>query len=115
LQAAEPLAKADLWLHGESLELVSVSINDRALSERDFRIDDNGMRVACCDEMAEPCVLKTVSRIRPQDNTRLEGLYRSKNLFCTRCEAEGFRRITWFLDRPDVMAIYRCTIEADRA
>src|SRR5690606_35813284 len=82
LQAAEPLAKADLWLHGESLELVSVSINDRALSERDFRIDDNGMRVACCDEMAEPFVLKTVSRIRPQDNTRLEGLYRSKNLFC---------------------------------
>ncbi|GAA3948742.1 aminopeptidase N [Allohahella marinimesophila] len=114
IQAAKAEAKADLWLHGESLELVSVTINGTRLTEQDFRIDENGMLITHRTEMAQPFVLETVSRIRPQDNTRLEGLYRSKNLFCTQCEAEGFRSITWFLDRPDVMATYRCTIEADR-
>ena len=58
--------------------------------------------------------LETVSRIRPQKNTRLEGLYASSNGFFTQCEAEGFRRITWFIDRPDVMARYTTTIHAGR-
>lgn len=114
IQPADASAASDLWLHGESLELISASLNGKRLSEDDFRIDENGMLVSYRDDMAQTFEFETVSRIRPQDNTRLEGLYRSKNLFCTQCEAEGFRRITWFLDRPDVMATYRCTIEADR-
>ena len=56
-----------------------------------------------------------MTRIVPQKNTKLEGLYATKNGFVTQCEAEGFRRITWFLDRPDVMARYTTTIHADKA
>ena len=59
--------------------------------------------------------LETVSRIVPQKNTRLEGLYATKHGFVTQCEAEGFRRITWFIDRPDVMARYMTTVHADAA
>merc|ERR1719199_1483795 len=58
--------------------------------------------------------LSVVTEIRPQDNTLLEGLYKSSGNFCTQCEAEGFRGITYFLDRPDVMATYRTRIEADK-
>src|ERR1019366_3275524 len=65
-------------------------------------------------EAPERFTLETVSRICPQKNTRLEGLYASANGFFTQCEAEGFRRITWFIDRPDVMARYTNTIHADR-
>ena len=62
----------------------------------------------------EGFVLRVVTEIRPQDNTLLEGLYKSSGNFCTQCEAEGFRGITYFLDRPDVMATYRTRIEADK-
>ena len=60
-------------------------------------------------------MLETAVRIHPESNTTLMGLYRSSGNFCTQCEAEGFRRITWFLDRPDVMSTYRVTITADEA
>src|SRR5690606_20484120 len=59
-------------------------------------------------------VLEIGTRINPKANTHLSGLYISNNVFCTQCEAEGFRRITYFPDRPDVMAVYRTTIRADR-
>ena len=58
--------------------------------------------------------MEVVTELRPQDNTFLEGLYRSGGMFCTQCEAEGFRAITCFLDRPDVLALYTTTIIADR-
>src|SRR5437773_7578180 len=57
--------------------------------------------------------LETVSRIVPQKNTKLEGLYATKHGFVTQCEAEGFRRITWYVDRPDVMARFTTTVRAD--
>src|SRR6185437_12722021 len=58
--------------------------------------------------------LEIETRIRPQDNTQLSGLYKSGGNFCTQCEPEGFRRITYFIDRPDVMARYTTTITADK-
>ncbi|ODU11033.1 MAG: aminopeptidase N, partial [Thiobacillus sp. SCN 64-35] len=64
--------------------------------------------------LADACVLETVVRIDPDHNTRLSGLYRSRDGYFTQCEAEGFRRITFFPDRPDVMAKFSCTVEADR-
>lgn len=62
----------------------------------------------------DTCVLQAVTRLRPQENTALEGLYRSGRTYCTQMEAEGFRRVTWFADRPDVLAVWTTTIVADR-
>ena len=66
-------------------------------------------------DVPDAFTLETVSRIVPQQNTKLEGLYATKHGFVTQCEAQGFRRITWFIDRPDVMARYRVTVHADKA
>src|SRR5690606_35410928 len=55
------------------------------------------------------------TRIKPQENTSLEGLYKSRVMFCTQCEAEGFRKITYYLDRPDVLSVFTTTVEAERA
>ncbi len=71
---------------------------------------DDSLAIAQCPEQ---CVLSCETRIRPQDNTSLEGLYKSHSMFCTQCEAEGFRKITYYLDRPDVMSVFTVTIEAD--
>ena len=65
-------------------------------------------------DVPERFTLETLSRIVPQKNTKLEGLYATKTGFVTQCEAEGFRRITWYIDRPDVMARYTTTIHADK-
>src|SRR5690606_39641260 len=64
--------------------------------------------------LPERCTLQISTRIFPQLNTKLEGLYKSNGIFCTQCEAEGFRRITYYLDRPDVMARFRTRLVADR-
>ena len=100
-----------LVLHGEELELRSVSLDGRVLSPREYHVDARSLRIDAPPARFE---LETVVRIRPQENTQLSGLYRSGGIFCTQCEAHGFRRITWFLDRPDVMARFRVTIDAER-
>ena len=61
-----------------------------------------------------PFELSTVVAVKPQENTQLSGLYKTSGNYCTQCEAVGFRRITYFLDRPDVMATYTCRVEADK-
>jgi aminopeptidase N len=99
-----------LVLQGELLELVSVAIDGVALPPEAYRVDQESLTIA---EVPARFALSTVVRTEPQNNTQLEGLYRSGRTFCTQCEAEGFRRITYFLDRPDVMARYTTTIEAD--
>ncbi len=101
-----------LVLHGDALELVSVALDGRVLGAGDYALTDTGLTIA-----APPpaFTLDIETRIDPAANTQLSGLYVSNNVFCTQCEAEGFRRITYFLDRPDVMATYRTTIRADRA
>ncbi|MFP5505010.1 MAG: aminopeptidase N [Gammaproteobacteria bacterium] len=103
---------APLVLHGERLELESLHLDGRALSGDDCRTDAEGLTI---DRVPDRFELRIVTRIRPQDNTELSGLYTSSGNFCTQCEAEGFRRITYFLDRPDVMARYTATLHADRA
>ena len=63
---------------------------------------------------ASEALLEIVVRIKPQENTLLEGLYKSGGMFSTQCEAEGFRGITYFFDRPDILTVYRVRIEADK-
>jgi aminopeptidase N len=109
-----PAASGDgeaLFLNGEGLELVSLALDGEPLAESGYQVDGEGLTI---HRVPSQFVLESEVRIRPQDNSALEGLYRSGSMFCTQCEAEGFRRITWFLDRPDVMARFITTIIANR-
>ena len=104
-----------LRLQGEELETLAIAIDGTPLPPQAWRIENN---VLCLEGLPAQCELRTTVRIHPASNTQLMGLYASGNseapgLF-TQCEAEGFRRITWFLDRPDVMSRYRVTLEAQR-
>ncbi len=100
-----------LRLDGEDLQLLSLAIDNAAIAPDHYEVDDESLTLHNVPDQFE---LHTVVRIHPESNTRLEGLYKSSGNFCTQCEAEGFRRITYFLDRPDVMAIYDVTIRADK-
>jgi aminopeptidase N len=100
-----------LHLYGEDLELLSVSMDGNALQSFEYTLEDDALIIEQCPDSM---VLDLVTRIKPQENTQLSGLYRSNHLFCTQCEAEGFRRITYFLDRPDVLATYTTRISADK-
>ena len=102
----------DLWLDGEDLKPVSFILDGKLLPESACNISEAGVRI---DAPPDEFVLETEVEIAPENNTALEGLYRSGNMFCTQCEAEGFRRITWYPDRPDVMACFTTTIEADKS
>ncbi len=96
-----------LVLDGDELELVSVSLDGKPV-----RHEVTAEKLTVPD-VPDAFTLETVSRIVPQKNTKLEGLYGTRHGFVTQCEAEGFRRITWFIDRPDVMAVYTTTVRAD--
>ncbi|MEE4299939.1 MAG: M1 family aminopeptidase, partial [Pseudomonadales bacterium] len=99
-----------LVLDGQDQELVSVFLDGEALSENRYAVDEESLTV---QDVPDSCELEVVSRIRPEENTALEGLYRSGGMYCTQCEAEGFRRITYYPDRPDVMARFTTTIVGD--
>src|SRR5688572_5550601 len=101
-------ASGALVLDGDELELVSVALNGKPV-----RHEVTAEKLTL-PEVPDSFTLETVTRIVPQKNTKLEGLYATRNGFVTQCEAQGFRRITWFIDRPDVMARYSTTIHADR-
>ena len=101
---------ADLVLNGgPGLTTQAISIDDRTLLNNEYQITDETLTLGGLPETFE---LKTEVCIRPQDNLALSGLYQSGGMFCTQCEAEGFRNITWYLDRPDVMSVFETTIEA---
>ena len=85
---------------------MSVALDGRALVPGEYELGEDSLAIAA---VPQHFTLETVSRIRPQQNKALEGLYASTNGYFTQCEAQGFRRITWFLDRPDVMARYTVT------
>ncbi len=102
---------APLVLDGEQLSLVELRIDGRPLAAHEFAIDGDTLSIPAAPERFE---LSTVSHIVPAANTSLSGLYVSNGNFFTQCEAEGFRRITWFPDRPDVMARYTVTLRAPR-
>jgi aminopeptidase N len=101
---------APLVLNGEELELLSLAIDGVALGAERYRLDDSGLQLG---EVPDRFTLEVATRIHPARNTALEGLYVSNDMFCTQCEAEGFRRITYYLDRSDVMARFRTRIVAD--
>jgi aminopeptidase N len=100
-----------LRLHGEHLKLTQAAIDGHALTPAEYRVDGEGLTL---HRVPDRFSLETRVEIHPNLNTALEGLYQSGDLLCTQCEAEGFRRITYFLDRPDVMARYTTTLIADR-
>ena len=107
--AADP--RAPLMLDGDELETLEVAIDGRRLAADRYAINDALMTIA---EVPDAFELRTVARIRPDANTKLSGLFRSADGYFTQCEAQGFRRITWFPDRPDVMSRYTVTIHAKR-
>jgi len=109
--AALAVEAPPLVLDGEDLETLEVRLDGEPLGEPRCHVADTALTV---ERPPERFVLETRVRIRPHENTHLSGLYRTSGNFCTQCEAMGFRRITWFLDRPDVMARYSTTITADK-
>jgi len=101
-----------LILDGQHLELISLTQDGTLLAADCYQVDTD--RLTLFNPPAE-FALEVVTCTRPQDNAALEGLYQSSGNFCTQCEAEGFRRITYFLDRPDVMTVFTTTLVADKA
>ena len=101
-----------LVLKGENLILESVSINDQKLSENIYKVTDQELIIF--NLPTDLFTLETNVKIFPKKNTQLMGLYQSRNNICTQCESEGFRRITYYLDRPDVMSYFTTTITADK-
>ena len=111
-----PEAKAEdavnLVLDGsKDLDTRSIAIDGRVLRSNEYQVDAAELSIF---EAPDAFELTTSVQIKPQDNTALEGLYKSGEMFCTQCEAEGFRNITWYLDRPDVMSKYTTTVVADK-
>ncbi len=103
---------APLVLDGDELTLRGIAIDGRDLGPGDYALSDESLTIAA---PPDAFTLTVETEINPAANTRLEGLYVSSGNFCTQCEAEGFRRITFFPDRPDVMSVYRVTMRADKA
>ena len=100
-----------LALDGQQLELLSVSLDDIELTAEDYQLSDSHLIL---HPTSEQFVVDTSVRIHPESNTALEGLYKSGGMFCTQCEAEGFRKITYYLDRPDVMSKFTTTVVAEQ-
>ena len=98
-------------LDGHRFRLVSLAIDGRKLDPGEYTFGDGHLTIG---NVPASFLLEAVTELRPQENTFLEGLYRSDGMFCTQCEAEGFRAITCFPDRPDVLSVYTTTIVADR-
>ena len=103
---------SSLELMGENLELGEIFINDQPLQCEDYAVSDTGLSIFKVPDAFE---LEIETFIKPQENFSLEGLYKSSGNYCTQCEAEGFRKITYFPDRPDVMALFSTTIIAEKA
>jgi aminopeptidase N len=101
-----------LRLDGETIELESVRLDGRQLGASDYRLSDKDLVIGA--PPSEPFTIEIVNFCNPEANKALTGLYLSRGVYCTQCEAQGFRRITYFLDRPDVLATYTTRIDADR-
>jgi aminopeptidase N len=102
-----------LVLNGEGLTLESLALDGKPLSPKDYELKDGSLTIPRVP--AQPFTLEIVTLCDPEANTALSGLYLSRGTYCTQCEPEGFRRITYFIDRPDVLAVYTVRIEAERA
>jgi aminopeptidase N len=104
-------SSAPLCLDGQDMQLVSVAIDGQ---QRDISTLELSTDQLAIDRLPGNFTLEIETIIKPEENTQLEGLYKSGSMYCTQCEAEGFRRITYFLDRPDIMARFTTHITADR-
>ncbi|MBF0224356.1 MAG: aminopeptidase N [Desulfobacterales bacterium] len=103
---------APIVLDGAKVKLLSLSINGDFLATSEYSLTNEALTIF---NVPTEFTLDIKTLINPKDNTNLEGLYKSGSMFCTQCEAEGFRKITYFIDRPDIMAKYTCTIIADKS
>ena len=103
-------AAAPLVLDGEHLSLRALAIDGQALSDADYQLTDETLTIT---RVPAAFTLESDVAISPSSNTALEGLYQSNGMYCTQCEAEGFRRITYYPDRPDVMATFKVTVIGD--
>jgi aminopeptidase N len=105
-------AGAPLMLDGDELHLLALALDGRSLAPADYAATPQSLTLP--NPPRRPFTLTIETQVSPSANTKLTGLYRSSGVYCTQCEAEGFRRITYFLDRPDVLAVYTTRIEGDR-
>ncbi|XVF13099.1 hypothetical protein REPUB_Repub08aG0178800 [Reevesia pubescens] len=106
-------SSSPLVLDGVDVKLISIKVNGKELKEGDYYLDSRHLTLP--SPPSGNFTLEIDAEIQPQKNTSLEGLYKSSGNFCTQCEAEGFRKITFYQDRPDIMAKYTCRIEADKS
>lgn len=104
-------ASTELFLHGQELVLKQVLIDGRELQESEYRVDSEGLLLTA---LPPSFTLECITEITPETNTSLEGLYKSRTMYCTQCEAEGFRKITYYLDRPDVLSEFTTTVIGDK-
>jgi aminopeptidase N len=111
LEIARQFGSGPLVLAGENQKLLSVSLDGRRLSPGDYLLDDKSLTLP---NPPAALTLEISSEINPSANTALEGLFLSNGMFCTQCEPEGFRRITYFLDRPDNLSVFTVRIDADK-
>ncbi|MYG14271.1 MAG: aminopeptidase N, partial [Gammaproteobacteria bacterium] len=109
-RTADAAADAPLVLDGKELELLAVRLDGEALSGNEYQVDDESLTIHAPPSAFE---LEVETRIKPEDNSSLLGLYKSQAMYCTQCEAQGFRKITYYQDRPDVLAKFTTTITAD--
>jgi aminopeptidase N len=108
--------KAALQLNGEHLTLVSLVLDNQALNKNQYQLNDTLLTIPASSLPDRSNFTLTITtEINPQENTALEGLFKSGDAFCTQCEAEGFRRISYYLDRPDVMATFTTKVIADKS
>lgn len=105
-------AGVPLTLQGEGLPVISVKVDGKTLSDKEYSYEDGSLKI---DSLPDTAVVEIVTREKPADNKSGSGLYKTSNILCTQMEAEGFRKFTFFSDRPDVLTKYTTTISADTA
>ncbi|MGZ3775519.1 MAG: aminopeptidase N [Pseudobdellovibrionaceae bacterium] len=111
-QIKKAVPGSELRLNGEDLKLISIKMNGQLIDAQNYQLTPEELVIV---DVPDTFTLEIETELQPQNNTSLEGLYKSNGIFCTQCEAQGFRKITYFFDRPDVMTSYTVTIEADKA
>ncbi|MGB3211956.1 MAG: aminopeptidase N [Desulforhopalus sp.] len=111
-QKSENRKNLPLVLYGEELELVTVKVNGAELKAIEYQVNEKTLTI---ESLPEEFILEIVTVIHPEQNTSLEGLYRSNGNYCTQCEAEGFRKITYYPDRPDVLSRFTTRLEGDKS
>lgn len=110
-KAVDSPLDASLFLNGTHMQLLSLKINGKDVPQSEYVLTDESLEIL---KVPENFSLEIKTELRPQDNKAFTGLYKTKKIFCTQMEAQGFRRVTYFMDRPDVLSKYTTTIRADK-